>query len=102
MGFLITLLLVLVNLFISVSANSPDTHALTYISTWVLACIIFVEVAVMEYGCILLFNHIMYMPASEIGRKILHRLDSFALLISIAAFIVFNCIYWITEAASIK
>ena len=94
MGLLITLFLVLVNLFISITANSPDTDSLTSIATWVLVCIIFVQGAVLEYGCILLFNHIMYTPTSDIGRKFLHRFDSFCVLISIAAFIIFNAIYY--------
>ena len=96
MGLLITLLLVLVNLFISISANTPDTDSLTSISIWNLACIVFVQGAILEYGCILLVNHIMYTPTSDIGRRILLRFDSFSVLISIAAFVVFNYIYWIT------
>ena len=95
MGLLITLLLVLVNLFISVSDNSPDTHALTYISTWVLACIIFVQAAMLEYGCILLLKHVRYNQVPDLGQKILHTIDSFCLLISINAFAIFNYIYWI-------
>ena len=94
MGLLITLLLVLVNLFISITANSPDTDSLTSIATWVLGCIIFVQGAVFEYGCILLFNHIMDTSKSHIGRKFLHRFDSFSVLMSIVAFVLFNTIYY--------
>ena len=94
MGLLITLFLVLVNLFISITTNSPNTKSLTSISTWVLACIIFVQGAVLEYGCILLFKHVAHNPVSDLGQKILHRVDSFCLLMSIKAFAVFNFIYW--------
>ena len=95
MGLLITLFLVLVNLFISITTNSPNTKSLTSISTWILACIIFVQGAVLEYGCILLFKHVVYNPASDLGQKILRRIDSFCLFISIKAFALFNFIYWI-------
>ena len=93
MGLLITLLLVLVNLFISITANSPNTDSLTWISVWVMACIIFVQVAVMEYGCILLFKYVMYHPTSEVGRKIFYRVDLLSLFISIGSFITFIVIY---------
>ena len=94
MGLLITLFLVLVNLFISITTNSPNTKSLTSISTWVLACIIFVQGAVLEYGCILVFQHMGYNPVSDLGQKFIHRIDSFCLLISIEAFAIFNFIYW--------
>ena len=94
MGLLITLFLVLVNLFISITTNSRITKSLTYISTWILACIIFVQGAVLEYGCILLFKHVAHKPVSDLGQKIIHRVDSFCLLMSIKLFAVFNFIYW--------
>ena len=95
MGLLITLFLVLVNLFISITTNSPaDVKSLTSISTWVLVCIIFVQAAVLEYGCILLLKHVRYIPMSDLGQKILHRIDSFCLLISVNAFVIFNFIHW--------
>lgn len=95
MGLLITLSLVLVNLFISITTNSPNSKSLTHISTWVLACIIFVQAAVLEYGCILFLKHVRYNQVSDLGQKILHRIDSFCLLISIKAFAIFNFIYWL-------
>ena len=94
MGLLITLSLVLVNLFVSITTHSPNTKSLTSISTWGLACIIFVQGAVLEYGCILLFKHLGYCAVSDLGLIILHRVDSFSSLISIIAFAVFNFIYW--------
>ena len=95
MGLLITLFLVLVNLFISITTNSPNTKSLTSISTWVLACIIFVQGAVLEYGCILLFKHLTPNLVSDLGQKILPKIDTLCLLISIKAFAIFNYIYWL-------
>ena len=87
MGLLITLLLLLVNLFISTAANIPNTNSLTPISIWVLACIIYVQLAILEYGCILLFKHIKnYHPTSEFGKNIFHRVDLLCLSMSIVSF----------------
>ena len=102
MGLLITLFLVLVNLFISITINSPNTKALTSISTWVLVCIIFVQGAVMEYGFILLFK---YFSISDFGTKVFQRIDLMFLIFSVAAFSTFNVIYWtivIQEWSSLK
>ena len=91
MGLLITLFLVLVNLFISITTNSPNTKSLTSISTWVLVCIIFVQGAVLEYGGILLFK---YFSISNFGSKVLRRVDLLSLILSIVTFLTFNVVYW--------
>ena len=94
MGLLITLLLLLVNLFISTAANIPNTNSLTPISIWVLACIIYVQLAILEYGCILLFKHIKNYPTSEFGKNIFHRIDLLCLSMSIVSFLIFSYMYW--------
>ena len=91
MGLLITLFLVLVNLFISITTNTPNTKSLTSISTWVLVCIIFVQGAVLEYGGILLFK---YFSISNFGSKVLRRVDLLSLILSIVTFLTFNVVYW--------
>ena len=91
MGLLITLFLVLVNLFISITTNTPNTKSLTSISTWVLACITFVQGAVLEYGGILLFK---YFSISNFGSKVLRRVDLLSLILSIVTFLTFNVVYW--------
>ena len=73
MGFLITLFLVLVNLFISITTNTRNTKSLTSISTWVFVGIIFVQGAVLEYGGILLLK---YFSFSNFGSKVLRRVSS--------------------------
>ena len=91
MGLLITLFLVLVNLFISITTNTPNTKSLTSISTWVLVCIIFVQGAVLEYGGILLFK---YFSVSNVGSEVLHKVDLLSLILSIVTFLTFNVVYW--------
>ena len=42
MALLVTLFLVLVNIFNSVTANAPKAEGLTAVETWVVSCIIHV------------------------------------------------------------
>merc|ERR1712130_986805 len=53
MALLITLFLVLVNIFNNVTTNSPKAEGLTAIEIWMLACILFVFGALIEYAVIL-------------------------------------------------
>jgi len=53
MSLLITLFLVLVNIFNNVTTNSPKAEGLTAIEIWMLACILFVFGALIEYAVIL-------------------------------------------------
>merc|ERR1719151_333878 len=53
MGLLVTLFLVLVNIFNTVTTNTPKAEGLTAIEAWMLACILFVCGALFEYAAIL-------------------------------------------------
>ncbi len=53
MALLVTLLLVLVNIFIRVGASSPNSDRMNALSAWVIACILKVACAVIQYGTIL-------------------------------------------------
>merc|ERR1712013_101043 len=53
MTLLITLFLVLVNIFNNVTTNSPKAEGLTAIEIWMLVCIPFVFGALVEYAAIL-------------------------------------------------
>ena len=48
MGLLVTLFLVLVNIFNNVTTNTPKAEVLTAIEAWMLACILFVFGALVE------------------------------------------------------
>ena len=54
MTLLITIFLVLVNIFNTIQTNSPKAEGLTAIEAWVIACIIFVFGALSEYTVLLL------------------------------------------------
>merc|ERR1719350_836817 len=53
MALLVTLFLVLVNIFNTVTTNTPKAEGLTAIEAWMLACILFVFGALVEYAVIL-------------------------------------------------
>ena len=48
MAMLVTLFLVLVNIFNNVTTNTPKAEGLTAIEAWMLACILFVFGALLE------------------------------------------------------
>ena len=58
-GLLVTLMLVLVNLFLNITSKSPNTDSLTAISCWMIGCILFVALALMEYAIILFSKHVL-------------------------------------------
>ena len=53
MAMLITLFLVLINIFNTVTSNSPNVEGMTAIAAWMLACIFFVFGALLAYAFIL-------------------------------------------------
>lgn len=53
MALLVTLFLVLVNIFNNVTTNTPKAEGLTAIEAWMLACILFVFGALAEYAAVL-------------------------------------------------
>ena len=53
MALLVTLFLVLVNIFNSVTANAPKAEGLTAVETWVVMCILHVFCVLCEYAFIL-------------------------------------------------
>jgi len=53
MALLVTLFLVLVNIFNNVTTNTPKAEGLTAIEAWMLACILFVFAALAEYAALL-------------------------------------------------
>jgi len=57
MALLVTLFLVLVNIFTSVTENAPKAEGLTAVETWVMACIIHVFGVLAEYALTLKIIH---------------------------------------------
>ena len=70
MAMLITLFLVLINIFNTVTSNSPNVEGMTAIAAWMLACIFFVFGALLAYALILID-----MPLKETKKEDFRYLD---------------------------
>lgn len=55
MALLVTLFLVLINIFNTITNISPNVEGMTAISSWMIACMFFVFGALMAYASILYF-----------------------------------------------
>jgi len=62
MALLVTLFLVLVNIFNTVTTNTPKAEGLTAIEAWMLSCILFVFATLIEYACLLFSKDTNEMP----------------------------------------
>ena len=69
MSLLVTLFLVLVNIFNFVSANAPKAEGLTAVETWVVSCIIHVFGVLAEYALILKLIQDLKRDEAENRRK---------------------------------
>jgi len=69
MSLLITLFLVLINIFNNVNTNSPKAEGLTAIEIWMLACILFVFGALIEYALILFSKQVKKSPIIHYQEK---------------------------------
>ena len=96
MGLLITLVLVLINLFVKCTQESPNADSFTSVSTWITFCIFMICLAISEYGCILFVNHCSrYFSKEKRNRTVVFGYtDTIFLLICIFLFVTFNIIYW--------
>merc|ERR1719154_327131 len=67
MALLVTLFLVLVNIFNNVTTNTPKAEGLTAIEAWMLACILFVFAALAEYAALLFHKmKLVIEPSKEV------------------------------------
>merc|ERR1719273_2616676 len=124
MALLVTLFLVLVNIFNTVTTNTPKAEGLTAIEAWMLACILFVFGALIEYAAILFKKQRYVSGQHKVNLKIVckenfkyevqekspvnqavtmqqlaeeyWRIDKFFLKLFPTCFILFNLTYWTT------
>merc|ERR1719192_79177 len=123
MALLVTLFLVLVNIFNTVTTNTPKAEGLTAIEAWMLACILFVFGALIEYAAILFKKQKYVSGQHKVNLKIVckenykyevqekspanqavtmqqlaeeyWRIDKFFLISFPILFFIFNIIYWL-------
>ena len=73
MALLVTLFLVLVNIFNNVTTNTPKAEGLTAIEAWMLACILFVFGALAEYAAVLFHKmKLVIEPAGEAVYEVIY------------------------------
>ena len=119
MTLLVTLFLVLINIFNNITITSPNTETMTALSAWMIACILFVFGALASYAGILFAKYMRFkvvpvlrpatngvssnagdtlrrtmMPYIENGNETLKQTDQLLLIIFPALFVSFNCAYW--------
>lgn len=104
LGMLITILLVLINIFMNVIYTAPVSGGINGLQLWILSCILFVALALVEYAIIL------WMKKREDATKLsppktakpMQRpiLDDFAIIVVPSLFIIFVIVYVVsvTEA----
>ena len=95
MALLITLFLCLINIFNTITSDSPYTKSFTSISIWMVVCITLVTSALLQYGIILLFWKYTLYEQKNI-QIIIKKIDLVCLTIEILAFFGFNIIFWTT------
>merc|ERR1712226_1420736 len=101
MSLLVILLLLLVNILNTVATNTPKAECLTAIEVWMLACILFVCGALVEYAAILFKKQLheskqqtaILKPDQQLAEDFL-RIDKFFLKCFLVLFIVFNGVFW--------
>ena len=101
MALLITLILCLVNIFMSVTTSSPNADTISSIGSWIIFCIIFVHYCLVEYGTILFMKYCQCANYSEEYEKTLFkRVDLISLTAGLFTFIVFNIVFWYYSKSS--
>lgn len=107
MTMLVTLFLVLINIHNTIQTNSPKAEGFTAIKTWVIACIIFVFGAMLEYSAILLLLKLEKMECGPYAKVLARcskraasrsqrftRADMTFFCLFPLLFLIFNLIYW--------
>ena len=101
MTLLVTLFLVLINIFNNITTQSPNTDTMTSVSAWMLSCIMFVFGALAAYAVLLFFKYIK-VKKGQIGPSMtpnttennLRIFDLFCLFAFPTLFLVFNLFFW--------
>ena len=101
MALLITLILCLVNIFMSVTTSSPNADTISSIGSWMTFCIIFVHYCLVEYGTILFMKYChCHNYSVEYEKKLFKTVDLVALTTGLFTFIVFNIVFWCYSKSS--
>ena len=89
------LLLSLVIILHSAFTVLPNTKTLTSLSVWILTCIHFVFAAILEFGCILVYQYVSCETCLiDNDKKNLKQIDLISLIATFMSFLSFNLVFW--------
>lgn len=100
MALLITLLLMLVNIFLRIKTNSPHADAIHALGLWVIMCMCLVACAIVQYGLILFLKRRelrKVAPGKEQKTsKLIRKIDDWAILLFPTITVLLCACYWMT------
>ena len=97
MSLLMIIFLNLLTIYMSIISKSPKSNGTTNIMAWMIVCIFFVFLALIEYGIVLFFRTILFEYKSlpkDYAHKRLIQVDLTCLLTSIISFAGFTIIFF--------
>ena len=95
MALLVTLFLVLTNIYTNVENQSPVSNSTNLLSIWLMVCLVFVFGALMAYAAILFIRYKSYSELQAPNKTSwLKVIDMTFLAIFPALFGIFNLFYW--------
>ena len=104
MGLLITIFLIITNIYNSV--NAPKSRGLSFIEIWIIGIDFQILGAILQYSYVILLKtqsviSPMYNSsnATTTQKDRLKLIDRYALMISLAYFIIFQCTFWISAVS---
>ena len=97
MALLVTLFLVLTEIYTNVANQSPVASSINQLSLWVIFCILFVFGALMEYAGLLFVRYQSYNYADDAFKngKLMKTIDLSFFITFPIIFVIFNVIYWL-------
>ena len=96
MSLLMILFLNLQTIYMNVISRSPESVGTTHIMNWMIACIIFVFFAIIEYGVMLFCRFVFEYKSFEkdYAKKRLMQVDFICLIISMISFSIFTIVFF--------
>ena len=97
MALLVTLFLVLTEIYTNVANQSPVSNSINQLSLWVIVCILFVFGALLEYAGLLFVRYQSYIDPDEASKNAtwMKTIDLFFFTTFPITFVIFNVIYWL-------
>ena len=104
MGFLLTLFLCTVNILNSTASNTPKSGGdATAIIRWIMWCLLFIIMAILEYAAILGYKKCKKTAKINVDdcqshdekvKKISRNLDKLMAIVCPSSFIIFTAVFW--------